>query len=131
MTKNHPFYLVTNSPWPLNLSLNLINFWSRIINLFYAKNCWLLLTSLVSSYNPLITKKWYKYLIQVYSYVKNEKIVNVNLLKTPYINKNILLCASLLLFKYRFPCNYVDSITKTNCGLRLCQWKVWHLAVPR
>nr|YP_009987510.1 cytochrome c oxidase subunit III [Bambusiphaga taibaishana]QBZ37970.1 cytochrome c oxidase subunit III [Bambusiphaga taibaishana] len=47
MNKNHPFHLVTNSPWPIMLSFSILNLMMSSIMMFYKKNFWFLTFSML------------------------------------------------------------------------------------
>nr|QBZ38165.1 cytochrome c oxidase subunit III [Purohita sinica] len=48
MKKNHPFHLVTNSPWPILLSFSILNFLTSTAMFFYMKNKWFMFFCLIN-----------------------------------------------------------------------------------
>nr|AXS65935.1 cytochrome c oxidase subunit 3 [Curculionoidea sp. 19 KM-2017] len=58
MTKNHPFHLVDQSPWPILGSLSLFNFMMGLIKWFHYNNSMLLMLSLLT--NILIMIQWWR-----------------------------------------------------------------------
>nr|QBZ38113.1 cytochrome c oxidase subunit III [Malaxella flava]QBZ38126.1 cytochrome c oxidase subunit III [Malaxella flava] len=58
MKKNHPFHLVTNSPWPLLLSFSIMNMLMATIILFNKKILWFMLFSSLTIFMNLY--QWWR-----------------------------------------------------------------------
>ena len=59
---NHPYHIVTFSPWPILLSINLILLLIRIIKIFYQYNIHLLIISLINT--NIILFQWWRDVIR-------------------------------------------------------------------
>lgn len=79
MIKNHPFHLVTNRPWPLILSFNLINLLNRIIILFYFNNIIILLLSIPPTLLTLY--QWWRDIIRERTFQGIHTFYVLNLIK--------------------------------------------------
>nr|YP_009256117.1 cytochrome c oxidase subunit III [Rediviva intermixta]AKS40060.1 cytochrome c oxidase subunit III [Rediviva intermixta] len=103
MNSNHPFHMVTVSPWPFMMSMNIFNLLMSMVNWMYMNLYWLLIISLMSNF--LVMFQWWRDVVRESTFQGFHTYFIVKMMKSSMI----LFIISELFFFISFFWTYIHS----------------------